>query len=154
MKNALMRLAYAIYGLQWRLTRPIVLGVRIMLIQDQRILLVRHSYQKHWYFPGGAVNRGETLVAAAMREATEEAGALFTVEPKLLGIYLNLYEGKSDHIAVFYSEAFTLQKPTDRWEIAEWGTFALTELPPDLSPGCARRIRDYQAGNGPYIGKW
>lgn len=154
MKNALMRLAYSVYGLKWRLTRPVVLGVRIMLLQDNQILLVRHNYQKHWYFPGGAVNRGETLTAAAMREANEEAGAVFPVEPKLLGIYLNLYEGKSDHIAVFYSETFTLQKPTDRWEIAERGTFRLSALPADLSPGCLRRIQDYQAGNGPYMGKW
>jgi ADP-ribose pyrophosphatase YjhB (NUDIX family) len=154
MKNTLLRLAYKLYRVKWQITRPIMLGVRIMLIQEHQIVLVRHSYQAHWYFPGGAVNRGETVVQAAMREAGEEVGAAFLREPGLLGIYLNLFEGKSDHIAVFCSDAFTLQKPTDRWEIAERGTFALNYLPTDRSPGCTRRIHDYLAGNRPYMGKW
>lgn len=154
MKNLLLRWAYQIYGLQWRITRPIILGVRMILVQDNRVVLVRHSYQQHWYFPGGALKRGETLMEAAMRESAEEVGATFLSEPHLLGIYLNLYEGKNDHIAVFYSDSFVLQMPTDRWEIAERGTFALDQLPADVAPGCKRRIRDYQAGNGPYMGKW
>ncbi len=154
MKNTLLRLAYQLYGLQWRITRPIILGVRIILIQEQQLVLVRHSYQDHWYFPGGAVNRGETMVQAAMREAMEEVGAVFGSEPKLLGIYLSSFEGKSDHIAVFYSDDFTLQQPTDRWEIAERRTFALNDLPVDLSPGCKRRLDDYLASNRLYMGKW
>ncbi len=43
---------------------------------------------------------------------------------------------------------------TDRWEIAEWGDFALQALPTDLSPGCKRRMADYLAGHGPYLGQW
>ncbi|MCX6049970.1 MAG: NUDIX domain-containing protein [Chloroflexi bacterium] len=154
MKNALLRLAYKVYSLKWRITRPIMLGVRIILIHEEQVVLVRHSYQEQWYFPGGLVNRGETMAQAAMREAWEEVGAVFTREPELLGIYLSSFERKSDHIAVFYTDAFTLQQPTDRWEIAERGTFALQRLPVDLSPGCKRRMADYLAGNGPYMGKW
>lgn len=154
MKNTLLRLAFKVYRFRWWATRPIMLGVRIILIHEQQVLLVRHSYQEHWYFPGGAVNRGETMVQAAMREALEEVGAVFEREPQLLGIYLSFFERKSDHIAVFYSDAFTLQQPTDRWEIAERGVFALHSLPSDLSPGCKRRMADYLAGNGPYMGKW
>jgi len=154
MKRLLLRLAYRLYRWQAWLTRPIMLGVRIILVQNEGVLLVRHSYQDQWYFPGGAVKRGETLVQAAMREALEEVGATFAVEPTLLGVYTSFYEGKSDHIAVFYSDTFVMTTPTDRWEIAQRATFALDSLPADLSPGTSRRLRDYLAGQGPYSGKW
>ena len=41
---------------------------------DGAILLVRHSYRRRWGFPGGLLNRGETPVEAAHREAREEVG--------------------------------------------------------------------------------
>lgn len=41
---------------------------------DGRILLVRHSYRKHWGFPGGLLKRGEDVAAGALRETLEEVG--------------------------------------------------------------------------------
>lgn len=150
----LLPLAYRLYRLYWWLIRPMMVGVRLLLVQDGQLLLVRHSYQNQWFFPGGAVKRGETLVDAAIREAHEEAGVRCLATPRLLGIYLNLYEGKSDHIAVFVCEHFQQGAATDRWEIAACQLFPLTALPADFSPGCARRLQDYQNGAGPYTGKW
>ncbi len=152
--NWLFRLAYRLYALQWWVTRPLILGVRLILVQDGELLLVKHTYQRHWYFPGGAVKRGETLVAAAKREATEEAGVTLLEEPKLLGMYTSFLDGKSDHVAVFYATAYTQQTPRDRWEIAECRHFPLTALPADFSPACARRLVDYQRGVGPYVADW
>lgn len=152
--KSLFRLAYRLYALQWRITRPLIIGVRLILVQDGHVLLVKHTYQRHWYFPGGAVKRGETLVAAAQREAYEEAGVVLLAEPKLLGVYTSFLEGKSDHIAVFYATAYTQQLASDRWEIAACRTFPLTALPPDLSPACARRLADYERQAGPYVGAW
>lgn len=150
----LFKYVYWIYRLHWRITRPIVLGVRLILVQDGQVLLVRHTYQYEWFFPGGALKRGETLVQGAMREGIEESGAHCRTEPRLLGIYTSNYEGKNDHIAVFFTNDFTLAQRTDRWEIDECKFFPLEALPEDLSPGCARRVRDYLAGPGPYVGKW
>lgn len=50
----------------------------LAVIQEGRILLVPH-YQDagktvKWYIPGGGVDFGETLQAAALREFTEETG--------------------------------------------------------------------------------
>ncbi len=152
--NWLLRHAYRLYRLQWWVTRPLVLGVRLMLVQEDQVLLVKHTYQPYWYFPGGLVQRGETLAAAAKREAKEEAGVALLEEPKLLGMYISFFEGKSDHIAVFYATAYTQGPRTDRWEIADCRPFPLTALPADLSPACARRIADYQRGAGPYVADW
>ncbi|MEZ4676185.1 MAG: NUDIX domain-containing protein [Caldilineaceae bacterium] len=152
--NFLFRLLYRIYRLQWHITRPTVVGVRLILIENAQVLLVRHTYQHHWYFPGGAVKRGELTIDAARREANEEAGVTLTAAPTILGLYASFYEGKNDHIAVFFSHEFTVGKRLDRWEIADCCFFPLNALPTDLSPACARRLTEYQRGPGPYIDWW
>ncbi|MCB0079618.1 MAG: NUDIX domain-containing protein [Caldilineaceae bacterium] len=149
-----LRLLYLVLRVKWRITRPLFVGVRMILIQEEQVLLVRHTYQQQWYFPGGAVKRGELMLEAAKREAYEEAGITFLAEPTLLGVYTSFAEGKSDHISTFYCTAFQVGERPDRWEIAECRFFPLDALPPDLSPACARRLADYQAGNGPYVGAW
>jgi len=154
MKKILLTLAYKAYRLQWWLTRPLLLGVRVILIKDGQVLLVQHTYQDQWFFPGGSVKRGETLAQAAERECIEEAGTVLQKPLQLLGVYTNFYENKSDHIAVFYTDKFELQERTDRWEIEEMAFFPLDQLPEDLSPGSDRRLKDYLAGSGPYAEEW
>ena len=41
---------------------------------DGAVLLVRHSYRRRWGLPGGLLQRGEEIEAAARREALEEVG--------------------------------------------------------------------------------
>ena len=118
-------LAHVGYDVTRALLSPIMPAVRVLLVQGDAALLVYHSYLPSWYFPGGGMKRGESLVAAARREAYEEAGAVLRSEPWLLGIYLSNTRGRSDHIAVFVSEAFDLQPATDRWEITGKAMFAL-----------------------------
>ncbi|WP_440705932.1 NUDIX hydrolase [Heyndrickxia oleronia] len=51
---------------------------------DGKILLVDHPY-RGWEFPGGYVNRGETIKEAAIREVEEETG-IHIIISKFLGI--------------------------------------------------------------------
>lgn len=153
-RRPLLKGAYALYGLKWRVLRPITLGVRLMLIHDNAILLIRHSYQDSWIFPGGGVKRRESLAAAAVREASEEVGAVVMDAPRLVGIYTNFGDGKSDHVALFVSEHFTWQPPTDRWEIEGRALFALDALPPDLPRSLWRRLDDWQSGVRGITGIW
>jgi 8-oxo-dGTP pyrophosphatase MutT (NUDIX family) len=154
MKNPLLVLAYQLYRLKHRLLRSVTVGVRILLIQDGQVLLVRHTYHDGWQFPGGGVKYGETLAQAATREALEETGAQLTETPRLLGVYTYFGEGKSDHVLVFYSEQFLLTQATDRWEIAEARLFPIAEPPTDLLAGYRRRLRDYLDDRGPYAKEW
>jgi 8-oxo-dGTP pyrophosphatase MutT (NUDIX family) len=152
MKRALLTVAYGIYGLQWYVGRPVTLGVRLMLIREGAVLLIRHSYQRDWNFPGGGVKRGESLVHAAAREAREEVGALLLEPPGLVGIFTNFGTGKSDHVALFVSEHFAWQPPTDRWEIEARVLFAVDALPPDAPRALYRHLA--QAGRRGLTGKW
>lgn len=56
--------------------RPIV-GVGAVIVQDGRVLLVRRAAEPlkgEWSIPGGMVEVGETVRAAAEREVEEETG--------------------------------------------------------------------------------
>ena len=81
----MLAFVYTVYRLLWRITRPITLGVRLMMVKEGKILLVKHSYQPHWYMPGGAVKQGELAQDAAAREAREEVGAELHAPPVLFG---------------------------------------------------------------------
>ncbi len=61
----------------------------VVFTYDGGILLVQRAIQPSygkWVFPGGYVDRGETLDSAALREVQEESGLVVRLR-RLLGVY-------------------------------------------------------------------
>lgn len=139
--------------LRWRLFHPITLGARVILLREREVLLIRHTYRHGWYFPGGGVDKGESLAEAAAREAREETGVI-TRDVTLLGVYSNFREGKSDHVAIFYSTDFEMTGFEESNEIAERRWFSLDALPEGISPATRRRLEELAAGGPPRAGEW
>jgi len=139
-----LRILYWLRKIYQFIARPINLGVRVMLIQDGKVLLVKHVYQDGWFMPGGGMKRKETLEQSARRECYEEVGVeMRNIE--LFGIFSNFAEWKSDHITLFLSEDFTMTDKKDS-EIAEKKFFPLDDLPTSLGSGHRRRLQEYQRG--------
>ena len=143
-----------LFQLWFRLSRPVTLGVRA-LVRDEagRVLLVRHTYAPGWALPGGGVERRETAQEALRKELREEAGILLapSARPTLFGLYSNRAIFPGDHVALYVLAP-------DQWrqgpwrptrEIAEARFFALSEIPPDATPGTLRRLREALEGHPP-----
>jgi 8-oxo-dGTP pyrophosphatase MutT (NUDIX family) len=149
----MMRLLYLGFRIYCFIFRPTAIGVRIMLIRDGQVLLVRQTYIPGWFMPGGGVKRGETLEKAARREVREEIGAELG-ELSLLGSYTYFGEHKSDHNALFLCTDFTVNWKEDR-EIAEARFFPLDDLPEGLADGHRQRLEEYRTGAEiPQFGEW
>jgi 8-oxo-dGTP diphosphatase len=73
------------------------------IIRDERdrIVLVRRAIEPgygKWVFPGGFVDRGEEVLAAAVREAREESGLEIRID-RLLNVYS--YPGRAPVVIVY-----------------------------------------------------
>ena len=153
MKRLFLHILYKIYKLKFFFTRPIIIGVRVMLIRDGQILLVKHSYQDGWLIPGGGIKRKETEEQAARRECREEIGAEVG-KMELVGVFTNFSEFKNDHIVLFKSEDFTIYPKADI-EIEHAEFFNMNDLPADTMAGSRRRIEEYlQERPIPWNGIW
>jgi 8-oxo-dGTP pyrophosphatase MutT (NUDIX family) len=146
----LLYLAFKIYCF---LFRPIRMGVRVLMVQDSTVWLVRHTYLPGWFLPGGGVERRETLEQAARREASEEAGADLK-NVTMLGVFTNFVQWKTDHTAVFLSTDFKITGKSDG-EIAEVRAFQLDQLPEDTYNSHFSLLDAYRKGEKlPNFGEW
>lgn len=140
----------------WRLTRGLTLGAQGVVIDaERRVLLVRHGYRPGWHFPGGGVEKGETIEEALAKELDEEAGVVATERPELFGVYAHFEEFPGDHIALFVVRHWRrVRTPEPNREIAEQGFFAADALPEGTSRGTRRRVAEILHGAVPRDAHW
>jgi len=139
----------------WRFARAMTLGVRALVIdEDGRIFLVKHSYVSGWHLPGGGVEAGETIAEALARELREEGNIELWAPPRLHGMYFNDRDSRRDHVALFVVRDFRqTAAPVPDHEIIAHGFFAVSELPNDTTAGTRTRILEV-LGDAPVSGRW
>jgi len=140
---AALRLAHAVRLRWWRLRGTRVVGCRVVVLDPaDRVLLIRHSYgQPHWMLPGGGMKRGEDSLAAAAREALEEAAVMLT-DMVEIGLVTQMVHGGDNEVRVI--AGWTADTPqADGREIVEAAFFALDALPADISVRLTPLLPDY-----------
>lgn len=135
-----------LFRFYWRRTRAMTLGVRGLVIDEQgRICLVRHSYIEGWHLPGGGVEAGEDVTHALARELAEEAGVAVSEPPRLAGLFRN--RGfRGDHVALFHVTRWTPCAPRNDGEITDIVWVSPEELPEAATPATRRRIAEFVRG--------
>lgn len=139
-------LAYQVRGIVWAIQRPTLLGVRILVLRDNQVLLIRHrAGSSPWALPGGGVESQERWIEAARREVYEEAGIDVQIE-YLMGMYEAFRGELANYIAVFVATSKAEPNPPQSLEIAEARFFPTDALPHGLEAGSKRRILEYTRG--------
>ena len=133
-------------GFIYYLDPKVAVGTIIRTPSD-RLVLVRRAIEPgygKWVFPGGYVDRGEELTAAALREAREECGLDVRLDG-LVNIYS--YAGRVPVIVVYAATALggMLAHDDEGLEIAE---FTDDAIPWDELAFRSTRegLRDYLSG--------
>lgn len=146
LENFLIRTARFWLSVYWKIFKPVTLGVRCIVIDEQdRILLVRHRGTNQWFLPGGMIQKNETLSQAAARELEEETGVkVVSSLLRLFGCYTATKEGKRDYVIVYsVSVNSSLFLPKTCLEIDQIDFFSYGKLPSGISPGTQKRIDEY-----------
>jgi 8-oxo-dGTP pyrophosphatase MutT (NUDIX family) len=126
------RLAYAGLRLYWFLRRPEVGGVKCVITDAGRVLLVRHTYgPRAWDLPGGSIKRGEAPLNAARREMHEELGVAIDDWNSLGLVSLNV-DHRRDKLHCFQAEVHAPKIEIDLGELAEADWFLPTALPRNI----------------------
>jgi len=83
--------------------QPIV-GVGAIIVRDSRVVLVKRAHPPiagQWSIPGGALEVGELVRDAAVREAREETGLI--VEPgELMGVFDRVLRNAEQQVQYHY----------------------------------------------------
>lgn len=136
------------FHLYWRFARGMTLGVRAVVLDDQnRVFLVKHSYIAGWHLPGGGVEVGETFHDALKRELAEEGRIEPLGDPVLHGIFFNSHISRRDHVAVYLIRQFRQDRlPEPNHEIVACGFFEPGGLPAETTEGTRLRISEVLEG--------
>ncbi len=114
---------------------------------DKGIVLIDRKFEPFgWALPGGFVDYGETVEAAAVREAFEETGLRVTLQG-LLGIYSDPSRDPRVHTitTVFEARAENYSTLTGGDDAKDARFFPLDKLPANIMFGHDEIIADFMA---------
>jgi 8-oxo-dGTP pyrophosphatase MutT (NUDIX family) len=130
----------------YKVLRKVTFGVRVIILRNNKVLLIKHPYDDFWVLPGGGVKNNETARSAAVREAEEETGYRIGSDVKKLGVYKNFSHSKKDYVSVYVAESkrfesISNQSLLGKIEVQKLQWFELSKLP-KTSAATGRRLAE------------
>lgn len=133
-----------IFQTYFRISRPMTLGVRIIVNKNNQFCLIKHTYIDGWHLPGGGVEKNESAYQAALKEIREEAGIIAKIEDlKLISIHTNFKNFKGDHVILFEINKFEETQKFNTNEIKEMGFFTIDNLPDGTTRATIERLHEF-----------
>jgi 8-oxo-dGTP diphosphatase len=114
----------------------------IIEVGDRIVLVRRRNPPEGWAIPGGFVEVGETVEAAAVREASEETGLTVTLT-LLLGVYSDPTRDPRFHTVSTVYVGRAEGAPAGGDDAAEAHLFSETDLPAPIAFDHAAILADY-----------
>jgi ADP-ribose pyrophosphatase YjhB (NUDIX family) len=128
---------------------PSSLGVSVVVIKDAAVLLILRGDFPVWGLPGGAVEAGESVAEAAIREVREETGVEVHLT-RLVGIYFRPQGVEGNHQALFTAEIVSGNPTPDGFESLKVEWFPIEHLPERLLGLHRLSVQDAQQ-DGPAV---
>ena len=95
-----------------------------------QVLLTKHSQNKHWSFPKGLIDPGQTSEEAALREVREEGGVKAEIIDKVgYSKYVYTMQGeKIFKVVTYFLMEYVSGNPEDHdWEVEEAGWYEVED---------------------------
>ena len=121
-------------------------SVEAIISQNNSLLFLRRNtcpVKGEWWFPGGRIRKGETLVEALHREVKEET-ALEVIESTFLNVYSRMFDERHD-ITIAYICKCKPDKITLNPEHSEYKYFK--KLPKNIHPYLIEVLNDLEKKN-------
>lgn len=136
-------------------------GVNAQIFDDRgRVLLEQRSDNSWWGLPGGAVDVGESVSEAVLREVEEETGLTVTIS-RLIGIYSDpagytIGKYSDGNVVHWITTAFECERRRGELRVSDESTdleyFATDRLPRNTVPGHRIQVQDALANKAvPFI---
>jgi len=133
-----------VYKVYCFIFRPKSLGVKVVVENNNKLLMVRIGYaHKRFTFPGGGVNKNESFEEAGKRELEEEVG-IKTESLTEMGEYTSESNYKKNIVKCFYLHTDSSFVKIDNFEIVEFGWYDYEQFPENLSFAVPKIMKIYQ----------
>lgn len=140
--NLAYKISHKIRSCTFRVIGAKTVGARALVVNNDQVLLIKHTYQSGWCTIGGTVEKNESTGEAIFRELFEEVGVIPTEEPELFSVYHSNFEKRDDYVVFYIVKKFEI-KDSYSPEIADKKWFCVQDLPSETTPATRRRIEEF-----------